>query len=58
LDGVEEELRDAGLIAIDKMGLEEALGRLKPFRPNPDDTTIRQRVALDQDSRIFAQPLV
>ena len=58
MNGVEKELSDTGLVAVDKMGLEEALRRFEPLGSHSDNTTVRQRVALDQYRCVLAQPLV
>lgn len=58
LDGLEQELGDAGLLAVDEVGLEEALGGLEPLAPHADDAAVGQRVALDQHCRVLAKALV
>jgi len=41
LDGIEEELRDARLLDVDKMRLEQTFGRLEPLATDSDDAAIR-----------------
>ena len=58
LDGVEEELGDAGLFDVDQVRLEQALGRLEALAADADDAAIGQRVGLHQHRRVFAEALV
>jgi hypothetical protein len=58
LNCVEEELGDARLFHIDKMGLEETFRGFETLATNSDHTTIWQSVAFYQNSCIFAQPLI
>jgi hypothetical protein len=41
LDGIEQELRDARLLDVDKMRLEQTFGRLEPLATDSDDAAIR-----------------
>ncbi len=54
LDGVEEELGDARLVAVDQVRLEQALGPRTASEPNADHPPVGQRVALDQHRRVLA----
>ena len=58
LDRVEQELGDAGLLAVDEVGLEEALGRLEPLAADPDHPPVGECVAFNQHGRVLAQALV
>lgn len=58
LDGVEEELGNAGLLDVNEMGLEEALGGLKALAADADDAAVGEGIALDQDSSFLGQFLV
>ena len=58
LDGVEEELGDAGLFDVDEVWLEEAFRGLEAFAPHADDAAVGEGVGFDEHGGVFRQPLV
>jgi hypothetical protein len=58
LNGVEKQLSHTGLININQVGLEEALGGLESLTADTNDTAVGKGVRLDQDGGILGQLLV
>ena len=58
LDRVEEELAEAGGLAVDEVRLEQALGGLEALAAHADDAPVGQGVVLDEHRRVLTEVLV
>lgn len=58
LDGVEQEFRNARLLDVNEVGLEETFGGFEAFAANADHAAVGEGVGFDQHGGVFGQSLV